>query len=172
MGWQMPSKVVGRILSQTQLPHSPAPTLTEFSGELLWDEGISADFYCSFLAHNQEWAIVSGTNGYLRVEDFVVPFAGREISFEVHNHQFVKSGCDFRMEAHVHHSTIAEHSHGDESAQETNLFREFGNQIRSGRFKDDWFDFAFKTQLVMEACLDSARHDSRPVQLHSASDVS
>jgi hypothetical protein len=35
---------------------------------------------------------VSGTKGYLRVEDFVVPFAGDKVRFEVHNHDFVQVG--------------------------------------------------------------------------------
>src|SRR5258708_3434849 len=162
MRWQMPEQVVGRILAESTEPHSSAPVLTEFSGELLFPDGASAGFFCSFLAHNQQWANVSGRDGYLQIEDFVVPFAGDEIAFEVHNHEFVKSGCDFKMERHVRRTTTPEHSHGHISAQETNLFREFANQIRSGRLNNDWPELALKTQAVMEACLDSARNDGRP----------
>jgi predicted dehydrogenase len=165
MRWQMPSYVVGRILAQTELPQSPNPVLTEFSGELLFQDGASAGFYCSFLAQNQEWAQVSGTKGYLCVEDFVVPFAGHETAFQVHIHQFLKSGCEFKMEPHVARLTLAEHSHGHSTAQESNLFRVFSNQVRSGHLNDEWPEFALKTQTVMDACLDSARNHSRATLL-------
>lgn len=69
MNWEMPEEVTGRILSrQGAVP-------TEFSGELFFKSGVSASFYCSFITENQEWAIVSGTRGYLEVRDFVLPFA-------------------------------------------------------------------------------------------------
>jgi predicted dehydrogenase len=157
MGWQMPQMVTGRILAEAQPAGASAPILTEFAGELLFQDGISAEFFCSFVAHNQEWAQVSGTSGYLRVEDFVVPFDGDEISFEVYQPEFLKSGCEFKMEPRVHRSTIAEHSQAHQSSQEANLFRQFANQVRSGQFNNDWLDWALKTQTVMEACLDSAR---------------
>jgi predicted dehydrogenase len=158
MRWQMPRQVIGRILAQS--PAKTAPVLTEFSGELLFDNGVSAGFFCSFLAHNQEWVQVSGTNGYLRVEDFVVPFDGPQASFEVSNHRFLKSGCEFKMSPDVKRCAVAEHSQADATAQESNLFREFNNQVRSGRLNDDWPEFALKTQTVMEACLASARQGS------------
>ncbi len=162
MRWQMPQQVVGRILAESQPPHSPASVLTEFAGELVFPDGASAGFFCSFLAQNQQWAKVSGPHGYLQVDDFVVPFAGDEIAYEVHNHEFLKSGCDFKMERRVRRATIPEHSHAHVSAQETNLFREFTSQIRSGRLNNEWPEFALKTQTVMEACLDSARNGGRP----------
>jgi predicted dehydrogenase len=161
MRWQMPEHVVGRILAQTQRTADSAPVLTEFSGELLFKGGASAGFYCSFLTQNQEWALVSGTNGYLRVEDFVVPFDGHEIAFEVNNPQFVKSGCEFKMEPQAHRCTVAEHSQAHPDAQETNLFRAFADQIRSGRLNNDWPEWALKTQAIMDACLESARHNAQ-----------
>jgi predicted dehydrogenase len=158
--WHMPYAVVGRILAQNDRPQNPTPVVTEFSGELLFQDGASAGFYCSFLAQNEEWAHVSGTKGCLHVEDFVVPFSGRETAFQVHNHQFLKSGCEFKMEPHETLFTVDEHSHGHATAQESNLFREFSNQVRSGRLNDEWPEFALKTQFVMDACLDSARRNS------------
>jgi predicted dehydrogenase len=165
MRWQMPERVAGRILAQSERTEGSALTLTEFSGELLFKDGASAGFFCSFLAQNQEWAQISGTNGYLRVEDFVVPFDGHQIAFEVNNPQFVKSGCEFKMEPHLRHCTIDEHSQAHPDAQETNLFRTFADQVRSGRLNKDWPEWALKTQTVMEACLESARRNSqlRPI---------
>ena len=157
MRWQMPERIVGRILAQSQLPGGSAPVLTEFSGELLFEGGASAGFFCSFLAQNQEWAQVSGTNGYLRVEDFVVPFNAHEIGFEVDSLELVKAGCEFKMEPHVRRVTISEHSQAHPSAQESNLYRAFANQVRSGRLNNDWPEWALKTQTVMDGCLKAAR---------------
>jgi predicted dehydrogenase len=163
MGWQMPSLVAGRLLSQFGHVGSPAPVPTEFSGELLFDGGVSAGFYCSFLAHNQQWAMVSGPRGYLRLEDFVLPFAGEELSFEVQKTTFRAQGGDFRMEPHARRSSVREHSHGHPSAQETNLFRNFSEQLRTGRLNKQWPEMALKTQAVMSTCFDSARQEGRAI---------
>ena len=168
MRWQMPEHVAGRILAQSEPNKGSAPVLTEFSGELLFKGGASAGFYCSFLTQNQEWAQVSGANGYLRVEDFVVPFDGRQIAFEMNNHQFVKSGCEFKMEAHVLRSTVAEHSQARPDTQEANLFRSFADQISSGRLNNDWPEWALKTQAIMDACLASARCNGQLVPILGA----
>ena len=157
MRWQMPRQVVGRILDKRSVGNKAAPLITEFSGELLFEHGVSAAFFCSFLAQNQEWAHVSGTKGYLKVEDFVVPFDGEESTFEISNHEFVKSGCEFKMESHVKHSAVAERSQAAPNAQESNLFRQFGKQIRSGKLNKEWMQWALKTQEVMGLCLESGQ---------------
>jgi predicted dehydrogenase len=160
MGWQLPLFVIGRILARLEQPNHRKHVITEFSGELVFDGGVSAGFFCSFLSQNQEWAQLSGTKGYLRVEDFVVPFAGKKADFEVNHHQFLKSGCKFKMEPHVQRVSVLEHSHGHPTAQESNLFREFTRLVRSGQTNDDWPQYSLKTQAVMEACLHSASHGS------------
>ena len=50
MNWQLPRTVTGRILSQSGPADRPPAAPTEFSGELFFDGGVSAEFYCSFLA--------------------------------------------------------------------------------------------------------------------------
>jgi predicted dehydrogenase len=157
MGGQMPRKVAGRILACAERPDSSTPVITEFSGELLFDTGASAVFFCSFLAHNSEWALVSGTQGYVRLEDFVVPFAGRKTALEVANHQFLKSGCEFEMRPQIERIEVTESSHAAPDAQESVLFRQFGNQIRSGHLNANWPQLALKTQAVMHGCLAAAR---------------
>jgi len=160
MRWQMPQRVIGRILTQRPSSQAEGSVLCEFSGELLFREGISAGFFCSFLSHNQEWAVVGGANGYVRLEDFVVAFSADQVTFEFHNHQYLKSGCEFKMARNVKPFVVAEHSQAHPSAQESNLFREFSHQIQSGQLNKDWPEFALKTQAVLEACLVSARNGS------------
>jgi len=73
----------GRILSQSDAVAGRVPSPTEFSSGLIFDGGVSAEFYCSFLA-----AI---SNGFLSVAGMAGcgfpisshPFNSREPAFEV-----------------------------------------------------------------------------------------
>ncbi|MGA2788066.1 MAG: Gfo/Idh/MocA family oxidoreductase, partial [Verrucomicrobiota bacterium] len=83
MNWQLPHTVTGRILSQPAAAADRVPAPTEMSGELIFDGGVSAGFYCSFLAPLQQWVSVSGQKGWLRMPDFVHPFDTYEPAFEL-----------------------------------------------------------------------------------------
>ena len=138
MNWRMPGRVEGRILSRAGEKSSGVPL--EFSGELLFDGGVSSGFYCSFVTAYRQWADISGTKGHLRVPDFVAPVTGSETAFEVNN-------C----------GVISDPSAGHPStAQETNMIRNFADQISSGGLNDDWPMWALKTQKVLDACLEAA----------------
>ena len=162
---QLPRRVTGRILSETGGKNSPAPVPTEFSGELFFDGGASSGFYCSFLTENEQWAQISGTRGYLRLPDFVVPYFGNEATFDINNVALNISGCDFNMEAHWRKFASPEYSNSHATAQETNLFRNFTTQVQSGALNPDWPDLALKTQQVMEACFESARAGGGAVEV-------
>ncbi len=163
MKYEMPTQVTGRILSQLRRTDSPAPVPTEFSGELWFASGASASFYCSFLTGIHQWAHISGAQGYVRLEDFPLPYAGEELSFAVYNPTLVVNGCDFKMEARHRQVTIHEHGHGHPTAQEANMVRQFSELVRSNRIDEYWPDIALKTQIVMATCLDSAHQDGRAV---------
>jgi len=169
MKFQLPRRVSGRLLSQRGRGDSPAPVPVEFSGELWFDDGASASFYCSSITELQQWAHVSGTKGSLRIPDFVLPDHGSELVFEVNRPAYRIKGCDFDMDPGMRRFTVPEHSHSHPDAQETNLFRKFANQIRSGTLNDLWPEVALKTQQVMEACLASAKADGRAVDCASIS---
>jgi predicted dehydrogenase len=165
MNEQLPRRVTGRILAEAGGRNSPAPVPAEFSGELLFDGGVSSGFYCSFLTQNEQWAQVSGAKGYLRVADFVVPFFGNESVFAVNNTVHSVSGCDFNVEAHWRTFAVPEYSNSHENAPETNLFRNVAAVILSGNLSDAWPEIALRTQRVMNACFESAGADSRPVEV-------
>lgn len=167
MQGQLPHRVTGRLLSQFGREDSSAPVPTEFSAELLFDGGVSAGFYCSFVTELQQWAHVSGTKGSVRIADFVLPNFGNELAFEMSKPSYRINGCDFNMEPNTRCLAVPEYSNSHPSAQESNLFRNFGKQVRTGRLNDDWFDIAMKTQQVMDACLTSAREDGRLTELES-----
>lgn len=163
MNWRMPLQVTGRLLAERGRGDSPAPVPMEFSAELLFDGGVSSGFYVSFLTEHQEWVNISGSRGHLLVRDFVLPFYGSDVAFDVTNLNFVVSGCDFNMENRTRRVTVPEYSNSHPTAQETNLFRTFSLLALSGRPDPHWGEIALKTQRVLDACLVSARDGSRPV---------
>jgi len=165
MNEQLPTAVSGRMLAEYAGPGSPEPVPTEFSGELFYPDGVSAGFYCSFLTEHQQWANVSGTKGYLHVRDFVLPYFGPELSFEVSNAVFNVQCCDFNMEDHTRRVAVAEYSNSAAGSQETNLFRNFSELVLSGRLDPTWGEISLKTQQVLDACLRSARDGGRIVEL-------
>jgi predicted dehydrogenase len=118
---------------------------------------VSAALYCSFRTENEQWATVSGTKGLVHVPDFVLPFFGDEVRFEVTNSVFERSGCDFDMRRRTRSVVVPEYSNSHPSAQEANLFRAFSTLVSAGRLDPHWGRVALRTQLVMDACLRSAR---------------
>jgi predicted dehydrogenase len=155
LNWQLPSEVSARMLAQTE-----AGVPTDFSAELIFDGGVSASLYCSFVNFRQQWVNVSGTKGYLQISDFVNPFAGDKLGFEI-----TSIGQDgYQVLPANRRVEITEHSNGHPTAQESNMFRNFANQIFSGKLNEDWPMWSAKTQKVLDACLAAAR-SGLPVKL-------
>jgi predicted dehydrogenase len=167
MHWKLPRQVSGRILSKTTALKNQAPVPAEFSGELFFDDGISSDFYCSFITVLQQSVNISGAIGSLWMPDFVLPFFGSEIAFETANPVFNVQGCDFNMESNIRRYVVKEYSNSHPTAQETNLFRNFVQQVRSGKLNDQWPEMAIKTQRVLQACLESSNSEGRTVTVGS-----
>jgi predicted dehydrogenase len=164
MNEQPPDRVTGRMLAQKS-PGKDGHVPLEFSGELFFPGGVSASFYCSFRTVNQQWANVSGTNGYLYIPDFVVPFFGCEVAFLANTPIHRVKGCDFNMEDHSRRLAIDEYSNGTANAQETHMIENFARIVTSGRLEPRWPEQALKTQQVLDACLQSAREDGKIVSV-------
>lgn len=151
MNWQLPESVAGRILSQSEnLPNRPSSP-TEFSAELFYPGGVTAEFYSSFRTAKQQWAHVSGQKGWLLLPDFVHPFNSYEPEFEVNEKRLVVTGdtkcppdADPKKQGHA-------------SAHDTRMWRNFANQIFSGKLNEDWPMWALKTQQVLDACHAAAK---------------
>jgi predicted dehydrogenase len=156
-GWKMPRQCAGRLLAQTKPRRGSAPVPTEFSGELLFDGGLSAGFYVSFITELQQLAQISGDRGLLRLDDFVLPRFGSELEFETCNPSYTKRGCFFNLEPGLRRWTTREYSNSHPCAQESNMFRNFAAQIQSGKLNKEWPEIALQTQRVLDACLESAK---------------
>lgn len=157
MKYANPTHVSGRILAEQGRADSPTSVPLEFSGELFFEDGVSASFYCSFNTELQQWVNLSGTHGHIAFDDFVLPYFGSESAFEVVQPHFDVDGCHFHMERHASRHAVREHSDGHPTAQEANLFRTFSDLVLSGTPDSSWGDIALQTQRVMDACLVSAR---------------
>lgn len=155
---EMPASVTGRIISRTD-----GGVPTEFSGELIFPSGPTASFYCSFLTEHQQWGHISGTKGNVDLRDFVLPYFGNEVAFTLSRPFFEVNACDFRMERHETRVAVPEYSDSHRTSQETKLFRNFAALVLGGQPDDYWPRIALQTQRIMDACLDSARDDGRPV---------
>ena len=151
LDWQLPRAVGGKILSQSaDLPKRPSAPM-EFSGELFYDDGVSVEFYSSFRAAKQQWVHVSGQKGWLRLPDFVHPFDSYEPAFEV-NEKFITVASDVKCPPGVD-----PFPQGHATAQDTRMWRNFANQIASGKLNEDWPMWSLQTQKVLDACHEAAR---------------
>jgi predicted dehydrogenase len=163
MKYEMPVEVRGRILNGVKRADSSDVVPMEFQGEMHFADGVSATFFNSFRTNHQQWAHVSGTKGYLALNDFVLPYFGNEVSFDVANHNFVADGCYFTMEKSLRTHQLKEYSNNHKNAQETELFRTFSGLVLSGRRDSFWADVALKTQQVLDAALKSAHNGGSAV---------
>jgi predicted dehydrogenase len=155
MNWRLPREVTGKILSARANRLSPSSVPADFSGELIFADGPSMGFYCSFRAQKQNWVHVGGANGYLRVADFVHPLSVHEPSFEVNGAEERVKSCD----------CAGQHTDSRAPAQAAQMFRNFAHQAASGKLNDDWPMWALKTQHVMDVCHDSALLGGRAISL-------
>jgi predicted dehydrogenase len=154
--WRLPTKITATCLATIQGKGSPKPVPSEFSAELWFDHGVTASFYCSFITVNQQWAHVSGDRGSLYVDDFVLPFYGSEVGFEVSRPQLTIDGCDYHMHRRSDRVSVSEYAAGFSTAQEVNMFDTFHDALRSPHPNPKWGEMTMATQRVIDAAFHAA----------------
>ncbi|MCA9132153.1 MAG: Gfo/Idh/MocA family oxidoreductase [Planctomycetales bacterium] len=165
MQGQLPREVRGQVLSELQGQSSPRTVPGEFSAELLFAEGVSASFYCSFVTENQQWVHASGSRGYLQINDFVLPYHGPEVAVLSGQDKYCIENCSFHMEQHAARHAIREYDAGHHTAQEVRMFRHFAQLVLSGERREEWPRWTLDTQRVLDACFHSAQQDGAAVKL-------
>jgi predicted dehydrogenase len=161
LGGRMPHRVTARCHAALGRSGAGAEVPADFTAELEFAGGATASFHCSFQAAMQQWALVSGTTGTLRVDDFVLPYRGSQTTITVDRSDLAVDGCQFKLDQRTERIVVEEHSDGHETAQETNLFRNFAAQVASGRLNEEWTEWAWRTQTVVEQCLLASRESGR-----------
>ena len=161
MNGQLPIEVSARIITAGKQPSSPSDVPLEFSAELSFPNKVSASFYCSFITEHQQWVRFCGSKGYVQLDDFVLPYMGSELSFDIANHTFSVLGCDFNMERHVERRAVREYSNSWPSAQESNMIRTFSDAALRKSPDYIWPQWSLATQSVLDACLESALSGKR-----------
>lgn len=159
LGWKRPERVTAwchRWIGRDGATPVPA----EVTAELEFAGGVTAGFYCSFAAADQQWVQFSGTRGGLRLDDFVLPFDGPTLEFETRQSEFVVRGCDFRMQTRRQVEVVPEAATRDADAQESRLFRAFAESVAAGG-REDWARIALETQEVVDACMEAIRASAR-----------
>jgi predicted dehydrogenase len=156
--WQLPDSVAGRTLSQSEhLPNRPAAPI-EFAATMYYPGGLTVEFYASFRAAYQQWVLVSGQNGWLRLPDFVHPANTYEPMIEVTN-KMVQVESNVKCPAGADPGEM-----GHATAQDAMMWANFADQIFSGKLNDEWPQWSLQTQKVLDACFESAKQ-GRSVKL-------
>ena len=94
---------------------------------------------------------ISGTEGYAYLDDFVLPFFGSEVSYDVCHPRFDVRGCSFHMQQHKQRIAVEEYDSGHAPAQEINMIETFQSIVASKTLDPSWGDICLKTQRVMDS---------------------
>lgn len=164
MKYEMPSSVRANMIRQSGRPDSPDAVPISLSAELTFQSGVTGSFFCSFEAEHQQWVNISGTKGHVYLNDFVLPYNGPEVGFDIEQAHFEQDVCQFRMERHRTRVNVREYADSHPSSQEAKLFRNFGNLVLSGKPDPHWPEISLKTQQVLDACLRSAKEGGSCVE--------
>lgn len=154
--WQMPLTATGRCIQSAAGSKSKGPVPVDFSAEMTFPNGSTAGFYCSFTTGNQQWVHISGTRGNLVVQDFVLPFFGDEVAFEVAQPEYQIRGCDFHMHARNRRVSVQEYDSGFAPSQEINMINAFGKIVLSKKLDPSWGEISLATQRVMDQLFNGA----------------
>ena len=155
-GWRMPTSITSRCISTLQGDSSPKPVPMEFSAEMQFDNGVSANFYCSFATEHQQWCHISGEKGSIWIDDFVLPMYGSNVGFDLNQPEFVTDVCDFHMHRRTKRFSIAEYDSGHSPSQEINMFDNFHSLLKGSSPDESWGRMTLQTQQVLDAVFQSA----------------
>lgn len=151
-GLQMPTHVSARTITALQGKDSEGEVPGEFSAELQFPDGLSAGFYCSFLTSNQQTVLLSGTEGYLTVDDFVLPFYDAEAAWTAHEHILEIDNCRWNFRRHSDRTAVTEYASGEPNSSEVNMVRTFADCVLEKQLDARYSELTLKTQKILDAC--------------------
>ncbi|KAL6509817.1 hypothetical protein OROGR_022305 [Orobanche gracilis] len=141
-----------------------AGVIISCGASLLFNDGKVATFYCSFLGNLTMEISVLGTNGYLRVHDFVIPFEENVGPFYVNaNTKFAELSIGIEPKPTEQLVTT-------DLPQESLMVKEFSSLVakireNGSRSEKKWPTISRKTQVVVDAMKSSIDKGFEPVEV-------
>lgn len=163
--YELPQAVVGHAISSGRGTAADGMVPTEFSGEMLFADGVSAGFYCSFQTVMQQWGDISGDRGRVHIPDFVLPYAQQAASFATHKDAFIVEGCHFRMVPTAETSSFGQPANNAVDSQESRMVRTFSENVLQRSPDHHWIEVSLATQRVMDCLLESAHRGGEKVEV-------
>ena len=151
-GHRVPKKVSARTITALSGSDSDGEVPGEFSAEMQFEDGFSASFYCSFLTANSQQVVVSGDQGFITMDDFVLPMYNAEAVWKEHCHILEIENCKWNFRRHDTHRAVHEYPGGEPNSQEVNMARRMGEIVISGKLDPLYPDLTTKTQAILDAC--------------------
>lgn len=147
-----PERTVESVRGQTLWDVDGVPA--EFEGQMRFDDGAIGSVFCSFRSANQQTAVVSGSDAYLTVDDFVLQFNGSSADFDVHRHDLDIDRCRWIFNRRTQTTSVAAYSHGERGASEVNMIERLAARFRGEDDSGGSFDPArvsMATQRIVDA---------------------
>jgi predicted dehydrogenase len=151
-GLELPTQLAARTLTPLQGKNSVGAVPGEMSAEMQFANGLSAGMYCSFLTSNQQTVLLSGDQGHITIDDFVLPFYDAEASWHHHNHVLEIDNCRWNFRRHSSRQAVAEYPGGEANSQEVNMVRRLAECALSGQRDPLYPELTIKTQRILDAC--------------------
>ncbi|KAL1814348.1 hypothetical protein ACET3Z_016922 [Daucus carota] len=165
--WAMNNNLPTTVTALPSVVRNSDGVLLSCTASLHWEkEEIVATFFCSFLAHETMDLTISGSNGTLHLEDFIIPYEETSASFKY------TSGAKF-VDMHIGWNVKPEEVQVDtgELPQEARMVQELSRLIQgikySGRLPDQkWAEVSRVTQLVIDTVIRSINYGFEPVYIY------
>jgi predicted dehydrogenase len=137
----------------------------EFTGQMKFASGMTASFFTSFRCGNQQTALFSGADGYLSLDDFVLPFASASTSYEVQSHQVDIDRCRWHCRNRSETRRFDEYASGESSAQEVRMIQRMNEIVTSKKTDSSLAKRSLHTQIVLDAMRKSDAAGGRWIDL-------
>lgn len=164
-GGQLPKRVSARTITPLQGVDSKSQVPGEMEGSFDFADGLTAAFYCSFLTANQQTAFVSGDEGYVSFDDFVLPFYQGQTSYQEHAHELQIDNCRWNFRRKTTQTSFDEYPCGEAGSQEVRMIDRFSKIVISGAVDSNFPSLSLNTQKIIDACHRSDAAGGQPIDL-------
>ncbi|KAK9950995.1 hypothetical protein M0R45_006457 [Rubus argutus] len=164
--WAKDNQLPTTVTALPDVTKNSAGVILSFTASIQWEplDHTVATIHCSFLSHTSMDLSISASNGTMRCNDYIIPYAENSASFEF------TSGAKF-AELHIGWSVSPEEVRViSQLPQEALMVQELSRLaegIREFGYRPDrkWPDISRNTQLVLDAVKKSIDLGCKPVSL-------